>query len=185
MNSIYYAVAGLLSNFLVRGGGVKIWLTAHQNHPLTRFMLDHGLARLKNDEVSPRGLKVIHALFFGTAVWIHSSNPVFGGLEAVAMYAGQAPALFKSNVDAAQESVKVLLWAALVALRGLIWAAPIVAVAAFWSHWGALWQLIPAITMPLCYSFVWWLKNYTPYFNKWTASEGTFGADQWGMIAAM
>jgi hypothetical protein len=147
-------IVGALSNWLIRGGGIKKWF------PNVRFT------------------KVIHALLFSVIAFCILNDWRFAAISSIAMLIGQSPALFHESTDDYLKSINVLGWSLVVLLRGLVWQAPIIATCVYWQGLGAAWQIIPAFLMPLAYSPNWFMKNEYWAFNKWTVSEILFGIVQ-------
>lgn len=139
-----------LSNWLLRGGGLKRWM------PL-------------------KGGRIIHALICGLMAYLITDLPWYGVSFAVAMFLGSMPALFHTDSDYALYARKWPLWSWVVFKRGLVWSAPLVTASMLFFGLSGLWYILPAVLMPLCYSFVWMKTFSIGPINNWTASEIAFG----------
>ncbi len=150
---ILYALAGGFFNSFFRGGFIKQWLPNF------------------------KGGKIINAVAFGGAAYLAHHNPLFAACMAVAMYIGQAPALFHDDTDRHKANGDMALWALVVAERGLIWSIPLMAVS--WPMFGEralIWAAL-AVVMPMAYSLDW-----TKWPYKWVAAEVIFGLAMWALL---
>lgn len=142
-----------LSNWFIRGGGYEQVFAKTKWFPA----------------------KIIHPLLFGFCAYLKLNDWRYGVLMAIAHRIGQAPAIFDPAGDAHLGYKEYIKWAGVVWLRGLVWVAPIILVAAFFTGLQSLYFVIPALLMPLCYIGVW--KPFgNKWINQWTVGEFTFGA---------
>ncbi len=150
------ALIGAISNSFFRGGFIKKWFP--------RF----------------RGGKVINAAIFGLCGYYTSHYGLYASLMAVAMYIGQAHAIFHPDTDKYKADGVWSLWAAVVAERGLIWSIPLIAVS--WPMFGEralIWAAL-AVVMPLAYSLDW-----SRYWWRWAGAEAIFGAFLWVLLGLL
>ena len=142
------------------------------------FIRGGGYKQLFNGGIEPFNIpsKAIFAVLFGLCAYLTLPDLRYGLGMALAMFIGQAPSLFKESTDTHIASRKYLKWASVVWLRGLIWAAPLILVAAFFTGLQSLYFALAALLMPVCYLGVWFKLFGNKWVNNWTVAEMLFMA---------
>jgi len=150
----------------------------------TWFVKGGGYKQLFKDGIEPINIpsKIINALLFGGVAYLTHSWQ-YGLAMALAMYIGQAPAIFGEYVDLAAHNKDKPRWAFFVALRGIVWLLPIVSVQAYFIGLESLYFGFVGILMAACYWPLYWVKPFgNKWVNNWTVSEMLFGACIWACL---
>ncbi len=177
---LLYAALGAFFNAGVRGAYLDEYLD--KNGKKTQWLLRHKLVEYdKNGYLTLRFTKAINVIAFGIAAYFAVHSYVFAALFAVAMMVGQAPAIFKNEIDAYYKNRQYLDWALIVLERALAWVLPMMVVTLFYDHTKALLWLVAIPAMPLAYSvmFCEWLHTRV---NRWALGEAIFGVALWSIL---
>jgi hypothetical protein len=153
---IIYALLGAFFNSFLRGGFIKTWWPNF------------------------RGGKIINAVAFGIAAYFAVNNYLYASLLGLGMLIGQAPAIFHPLSDYAKKTGHVFMWVLVVMERGIVWSLPLIAASGYWAHYEALWWLVLAVAMPVCYSLDWTRWKY-----RWVMAEVIYGACMWSLLLLM
>ena len=161
------ALAGALSNQLIRGGGIETIL------------------KVKNIP----GLKYVNAILFGVLSWYLSGSIILSILLCIGMFVGSMPALGQyMSAMLGQNPDHDAMWGLYrMSLRGLIWGAAIglgALISSIWVDVPYLWPFIlstaaAGATQGLCaMAMIWFYKKIewgNPVFNFWTGYEQLHG----------
>lgn len=117
-----------------------------------------------------------NAIIYGATAGYFSHNWYLGIALTCAMFFGAMFGIFNDLTDTAFNNKKVFEWVWRVTLRGFEFCtATALCVEIIYPEKG-LYFLLPALIMPLAYSYIWWVTPTTKPINSWTLSEMTYGA---------
>ena len=177
-----YAALGAFFSAYIRGAAIDHYFKKY--HKFGNLFLKLRLAKIEDGETTLRFTKPINATAFGIAAYFVVHNYLFAALIGLGMFVGQAPAIFKNEIDSYYKNRQYLDWSLIVLERALVWVLPLLLVSIPFTRDGSLWWLLAVPVMPIAYSvmFCEWLHTRV---NRWALAEAIFGSCLWGILVLM